>query len=172
MVTAGFLHRVTARDRALLERMSLGPDASVIKRAAWSVVTHSGGACATLLASLAPLWFDSPLRDGARRATILLVVSHIVVQLVKRTVSRPRPVTGDNRGVRVPDRFSFPSGHAAAALSVALGYAGTHPDLAAPLVALAGIVGASRVVLGVHFPADVLAGQLIAVVTAAAVPGF
>lgn len=161
-----FVHRVAARDQALLEMLQLSPDASILSRAAWLLITHSGGAVVTLFASLAPLWLDGLVRDGARRSAVLLVVSHLLVQLVKRTVSRPRPVSVQRRFLRAPDRFSFPSGHAAAALSVAIGYASVSPHLSAPLLGFAAIVGASRIVLGVHFPADVLAGQAIAIMTA------
>jgi undecaprenyl-diphosphatase len=52
---------------------------------------------------------------------------------------------------------------------VAIGYASAHPALAAPLLLVAWIAGASRVVLGVHFPADVIAGQVLAVLTAIAI---
>jgi undecaprenyl-diphosphatase len=167
MMSAGMLHRAAARDHALLARLQLSPDASELRRAAWALVTHAGGAITTLLVSLAPLWFENPMRDGARRSAVLLVASHLLVQLVKRTVSRPRPDIA-HAAVKVPDRFSFPSGHAAAAASVALGYSSAYPFLAVPLLCAGAIVGASRVVLGVHFPADVLAGQLLALVTAAA----
>ena len=169
MTGARLVHRVAARDEALLRRLQLPADASDLSAGLWLLITHSGSAVVTLLASLAPLWLDGSVRDGARRSTILLVVSHLLVQLIKRTVSRPRPVIGERQFLRAPDRFSFPSGHAAAALSVAVGYASVSPQLAAPLLGLAAVVGASRVVLGVHFPADVLAGQLIALMTAAAV---
>ena len=167
MISARMLHRVAARDHALLTRLQLSPDASALYRLFWAFVTHAGGAVATLSVSLAPLWFENPLRDGARRSAILLVVSHLLVQLIKRTVSRPRP-NGVHATVKVPDQFSFPSGHAAAAASVALGYASAFPFLAVPLFCAGAIVGASRVVLGVHFPADVLAGQLLALATAVA----
>jgi undecaprenyl-diphosphatase len=163
---ASFVTRVAARDRALYHRFRLSPTASAARRTFWKAITHAGGSATTLVASLAPLWFENPIGDGARRATILLVASHLVVQLVKRTVGRPRPA-GESCIVRPPDRFSFPSGHSAAAFSVAMGYASVNPALALPLLAAAALVGASRVVLGVHFPADVVAGQAIAVMTAA-----
>jgi undecaprenyl-diphosphatase len=50
-------------------------------------------------------------------------------------------------------------------MSVAFVYASAYPTLALPLVVLASAVGMSRVFLGVHYPGDVLIGQLIAVVT-------
>jgi undecaprenyl-diphosphatase len=68
--------------------------------------------------------------------------------------------------VREPDCFSFPSGHATASMSVALAYGLALPVLAGPLLILALLVGFSRVRLGVHYPSDVLAGQMIALGTA------
>ncbi len=168
-MAGSLVHRVAARDRALFDRLCLDANARHLVRIAWSIATQVGGAAVTMLASVIPLFAEGSLRVGARRATILLVVSHMLVQLVKRTVDRPRPVFPDGRTVRAPDRFSFPSGHAAAALSVAIGYASVHPGLAVPLLLVAWTAGVSRVVLGVHFPADVVAGQALAVLTAVAV---
>jgi undecaprenyl-diphosphatase len=73
--------------------------------------------------------------------------------------------------VREPDRFSFPSGHATAAMAVALAYAVVFPALAPLLIAVAEAVGFSRVRLGVHYPSDVLVGQVIAIGTVAALAG-
>lgn len=108
---------------------------------------------------------------GAGRALLLLVLSHFLVQLVKRTVGRPRPSTGTSYAALVaePDRLSFPSGHAAAAMSLALGYGAVLPGVAPLLISLAAVVGFSRVALGVHYPGDVVAGQVLAVLTGALV---
>ena len=70
-----------------------------------------------------------------------------------------------NAAIQEPDRFSFPSGHATASLAVALPYAVVFPLWAGPLLLLALLVGFSRVRLGVHYPSDVLVGQLIAIGT-------
>src|SRR6185312_13444503 len=94
--------------------------------------------------------------------------SHLVVQLLKRTIVRGRPAgTCDLEAtIPEPDRFSFPSGHATASMAVALAYGAAFPAFAAPLLLLAILVGFSRIRLGVHYPSDVLAGQLIAAITA------
>ena len=60
-----------------------------------------------------------------------------------------------------PGSPSFPSGHAANAAAFAIGAAIELPSLAAPGIALASAVGASRVATGVHYPSDVRAGTAI-----------
>ena len=160
------LSQLGSRDRMLFLRWSLN-DASYRWRRIWTLLTHAGGATATILAAVAPFFIGGEIAKVGAQALFTLAASHIVVQLVKRTVGRPRPSRATESVAHVvePDRFSFPSGHAAAAMSVAFVYAMAFPSLAVPLVMVAAVVGASRVVLGVHYPGDVLVGQLIAVLT-------
>lgn len=168
MQTSMFIERLDARDRELFVRWSIFETASRKARLFWTVLTHLGGVWFSVICALAPVGVEGPIGVAARRALATLVVSHIIVQLVKRTVGRPRPsrVLNNQTLVVEPDRFSFPSGHSAAAMSVAFVYAFVFPPLALILIPLAFLVGASRVCLGVHYPGDVLIGQLIAVLTA------
>lgn len=168
------LTRLGDGDRALFHRLAL-PDATPRRRRlAWRALTHLGGARCTIGVSLAPLAIGGAWRTGAMRALAILTVSHLLVQLVKRTVGRPRPSRGTSCEALIaePDRFSFPSGHAAAALSVALGFSSVVPSLAPAFTALAVVVGFSRVALAVHYPGDVAAGQLLAIGTAIALGGW
>jgi undecaprenyl-diphosphatase len=81
--------------------------------------------------------------------------------VLKNTCRRKRPpaaIPAFSAAIIASDEFSFPSGHTAAAFLLAtmtvlfFGAAGT------PLFIWATAVGASRVILGVHFPTDTLAG--------------
>jgi undecaprenyl-diphosphatase len=60
-----------------------------------------------------------------------------------------------------PDQFSFPSGHTITAFAVAISLSRFYPDLAIGLLFCAISVGASRILLGMHFLSDVLAGAAI-----------
>lgn len=94
-----------------------------------------------------------------------LITAQLLVQAVKRLVNRPRPyeVTEEAHAKNPPAcRYSFPSGHTCAAFCIALAVAHHLPDLAFPVLGIAGLVGVSRVYLGVHYPSDVLFGGLAA----------
>lgn len=165
---ASLLHRLDARDRALLGRWVLDELTPARAARAWRGLTHAGGLRVSVLAVLAPGFLGAgAVRTAAVVAGLALLLSHLVVQLVKRRVLRARPTAhaAHVAHVEVPDRFSFPSGHSCAAMSVAFAYAAAFPALAVPLTLLATLVGFSRVRLGVHYPGDVVAGQAIAIAT-------
>jgi len=130
------------------------------------MLTHLGGGpisillVAFMMSRQAPQW-----AAAGRQAAFALVVSHVFVQLLKRGIARRRPSLSPGLAplIKVPDQFSFPSGHAAAALSVGLPLAATLPGVFGPAVlVLAAMVGLSRCYLGVHYPCDVIAGWVLA----------
>lgn len=59
------------------------------------------------------------------------------------------------------DKFSFPSGHTLHAVIFCVVMINYYPQLAIIVVPFTALVGLSRVVLGLHYPSDVLAGALL-----------
>ena len=109
---------------------------------------------------------QAPLAAAGRQAAFALVASHAFVQLLKRGIARRRPKLpgGLTPLIKAPDRFSFPSGHAAAALSIGLPLAEILPGELGPIVlVLAVLVGLSRCYLGIHYPCDVFVGWALAI---------
>ncbi|RYZ72780.1 MAG: phosphatase PAP2 family protein, partial [Lysobacteraceae bacterium] len=76
----------------------------------------------------------------------------------------PRPFASDLRiraWVAPLDEFSFPSGHTLHAVAFSLVAIAHYPSLAWLLLPFSACVALSRVVLGLHYPSDVLAALVI-----------
>ena len=67
-----------------------------------------------------------------------------------------------------PDQFSFPSGHTITAFAVAISLSHFYPELSFALIFCAISVAASRILLGMHFLSDVVAGAVIGALLARA----
>ena len=111
-----------------------------------------------------------PLIYGARGLQVSVVMlatgaaGLVVYKLLKRTFVRERPFirhAGISLAQAPLDRYSFPSGHTLHAVSFTWQACTAFPELTPVLVPLALAIAASRVVLGLHYPTDVLVGALI-----------
>lgn len=109
-------------------------------------------------------------RAAVRGLAALSLASATTNLLLKRAAGRRRPPPGlvpaRRAPLRVPFTTSFPSGHAASATAFTTAVMLEVPWTAVPLVPLSGAVAASRVVIGVHYPSDVVAGAVLGVAAA------
>jgi undecaprenyl-diphosphatase len=110
----------------------------------------------------------APSRAPLAETMLVFVAVNTAQVALKRAFRRARPagpvVWWD---IHAPDQFSFPSGHTMNAFAVAT-LVTVHVPVAAPLAfAVAASVGASRVVLELHYVSDVAAGATLGTVLAA-----
>jgi membrane-associated phospholipid phosphatase len=150
------MFRLAAVSRALREAYPAAADPLAV------AVTHLGGVT-VLMVGLSLLYW---LTD--RRATALVVAyafgAYAVVLGLKWFFALPRPP--EAAWVVATDGYGFPSGHATAAAVVYGGIAlefdrVTENWQRAALAAVAVAVACSRVVLGVHYLSDILAGLVL-----------
>ncbi|MDH5829121.1 phosphatase PAP2 family protein [Luteimonas sp. M1R5S18] len=106
-------------------------------------------------------------RDGLLASLHLAVTGVAALSLykaLKRWTRRPRPFAADGRiraWIAPLDEFSFPSGHTLHAVAFTVVALAHYPSLAWLLLPFTASVGISRVVLGLHYPSDVLAATAI-----------
>ncbi len=94
------------------------------------------------------------------------VTGIIVFQVLKRLANRRRPCEIEPHAwadLLPPDRFSFPSGHTLTAFAVTIPLAVYYPALIPLFLLCAASVAASRILLGMHFLSDVLAGGILGI---------
>ena len=113
-----------------------------------------------LLAAWQPRHTRGVWQLGLAILLTLLLVDGVIKPLVGR--ERPSPVSaGLVAIIEPPDTTAFPSGHAASSFAGASALARLVPRARIALWALAALIAASRLYLGVHYPLDVVAGALV-----------
>ncbi|HUM10004.1 MAG TPA: phosphatase PAP2 family protein [Myxococcaceae bacterium] len=114
------------------------------------------------------LWFALPMLVS------LGLTDLIGARVLKPLFARPRPIEilpgGTFRQlVDVAHGGSMPSLHASNAFSVAVFLWLVRPSLGAPALVLATLIALSRVVGGVHWPTDIVAGAMLGALVSTAV---
>ena len=111
-----------------------------------------------------PLLFGRTAVKPAIVMALTAALGVLIYALLKRVFVRERPFithAAIDLGAAPLDRYSFPSGHTLHAVSFTWQACAHFPELAWVLVPLAALIAGSRVVLGLHYPSDVLAGAAI-----------
>jgi len=135
-------------------------------RALAVVLAHSGDSWFWLI-GLGLLWWlgAGEWKQLALVMIIGIVITAVVVLVIKFTVRRSRPQGEWGQIYRSTDPHSFPSGHAARSTMLAVVALGIGPLwLGLALLIWAPLVGLARIILGVHYPSDILAGMVLGLI--------
>ena len=125
-------------------------------------ISHSGDGHVYLIIGIMLSLFE-PLHGSVfLYSAILAYCMELPLYVVlKKLCKRQRPcdIFGNFSAHITPsDKFSLPSGHTAAAFLMASQLAHFYPSLWLVTYTWAGLIGLSRVLLGVHYPSDIFAG--------------
>jgi len=128
-------------------------------------VSRSGDGLLYVLAALAAVLLDEVQgEDFFKAVAVGFGLERSLYWLLKNSIRRNRPAVGlqSFRAAITPsDQFSFPSGHTAAGFMFATIVLQFYPALAVACYVWASLVSISRVLLGVHYPTDILAGATL-----------
>jgi undecaprenyl-diphosphatase len=155
---------IAHRDHELMRRINRWPAPRWIR--VWMRAATRGGDGWLWygIGILVLLFGGAPRFRAAAAAALAAGVSTALSLRIKKTAGRQRPHVFEPHQwatLLPPDKFSFPSGHTITAFSVAVSLSFFYPSMAAVLLFCAASVAASRVLLGMHFLSDVLAGAAI-----------
>lgn len=158
--------RLSAIDARVTQGLTRLADNHVWLRRAAIVLAHSGDSPLWITAVVLTLWLGTGLwQREAQWGLIGILLTAVVVQIIKWRVKRPRPVGEWGQSYRRVDPHSFPSGHAARTVMLAVVAVWLGPWWwAVLLVAWAPLVCAARVAMRVHYFSDVVVGAVCGLV--------
>jgi undecaprenyl-diphosphatase len=167
MKATGFntlMARIDAAEYGLCLRLNRGA-ARALPRRIFQIASRLGdGIVWYVLILCLPLLYGAAARRPAVVMALTGALGVAVYSLLKRLFVRERPFithSAIDLCAAPLDRYSFPSGHTLHAVSFTWQACVHFPELAWLLLPLAALIAASRVVLGLHYPSDVLAGAAI-----------
>lgn len=158
------LERMTAYDTRALQWVVLRPGRTRLARLARLCSRFGDGPTYAVIGLLlfyaepisGPLFFVQALAAFLLELPVYIVLKQLVRR--RRPADLPDPLEAL---IRPSDRFSFPSGHTGAAFLMATLITIHYPVWALAAYPLALLIGFSRVVLGVHYPSDIVAGAIL-----------
>ena len=158
------LRKVAQLDKSLFLLLFNGNASNWLKNSAL-VFSKTGNGGLYLLIAIGFGWLDNEPERQMMTITLLIgfLIERPIYYVAKNSFARIRPCDCLVKGAYIipSDKFSLPSGHSSGAFLVAIILVQYFPELAELWFSWAACVAASRVLLGVHFPVDVVLGALM-----------
>lgn len=165
-VARAFWRQVEAGDYGLMRRVNHW-QAPRLLRTVMIAATRMGDGWLWIAMGVTLLMFGGSLRYVAVAAATLAAFGGILIFcFLKHTSRRKRPceiMPHCWAAIAPPDRYSFPSGHTIVAFGIVLALGSYYPNWLLGLLAAAVLIAASRIILGMHFLSDVVAGAAMGV---------
>jgi len=159
----GLIHYIGMNDMRLMRRVNRWRAPRWVRIASvWATRMGDGWLWYSLALLILELGGDLRYRALAT-ASFAVVAGILLFMTVKRVSRRLRPCEREPHcwaTILPPDQFSFPSGHTITAFAIAISLGHLYPQIEPVLLLTAACIGASRVLLGMHFLSDVVAGAL------------
>jgi len=161
--------RFDMAEYSMCRRLNRGADTPVLCATMRLASRLGDGIVWYVLVPLLPLLFGRVAVRPAIGMAVTGILGLLIYRWLKHSLVRERPFIrhpGITQAMPPLDRYSFPSGHTLHAVAFSWQAVAHFPQLAWLLVPLASLIAASRVVLGLHYPSDVLAGGAIGAILA------
>lgn len=158
------LKKVAQLDQSLFLMVFNGNAPTWLKNSALGFSkTGNGGLYVLIAVGFGWLCNEPELQLMAMTLLLGFLIERPIYFVAKNSFARIRPCDGLIKGAYIvpSDKFSLPSGHSAGAFLVAVVLAQYFPEFVSLWFLWAACVAASRVLLGVHFPVDVVLGALM-----------
>ena|SRR5271166_1886064 len=164
MTLSKAVSNISAADHELMQRVHRWHAPRWVRW--WMIAsTRCGDGWFWAFCGIAVLASHNPDKNAAFLAAAIAAATGILLfTILKKCVGRRRPCTLEKHcwaTLLPPDQFSFPSGHSITAFAVAVPLSLFYPIAAPILFTLAASIAMSRIILGLHFLTDVIAGSLV-----------
>jgi len=160
--------KIIAVDAEITARMRVAEKPGILRTIS-SFLAHSGDSW-YWFAGLPVLWLlgNEFWKDWSVLMFASIFLTASLVMALKFTIRRRRPEGEWGQIYRKTDPHSFPSGHAARGMLIALVALGFSPGLVGTILLVWGpLVGIGRIAMGVHYVSDVVAGWMVGALMAA-----
>jgi len=157
------LHYIGTRDARLMRRVHRWRAPRWVRIASiWSTRLGDGWLWYSMAGLIVAIGGEERYRALAT-ASFAALAGIVFFKCVKHACRRARPCEQEPHcwaTMLPPDQFSFPSGHTITAFAIAVSLGHLYPHAEAWLFLIAACIGVSRVLLGMHYLSDVIAGAM------------